>query len=1035
MTALMMRTVSPEQFRSRCVTLTIGDSISRDGLILMLRSIGYIREDPVSDVGEFSFRGGIVDVYSPSYETPVRIEFFGDEVESIRKFDPATQRSVGLIRDCEIVPMREMCPSPEQVEEWHRTAPEHWNEIRFAEQLSEMRQFTENGELFNGFEFLFPLVSPLTSGILDFLHSKGGAPRLILNEPDELESIVKQVWTRARESHQDCDLEGTLSLSPESFYFTADELKQVLDPLRPYRVEELATHGDTTQRFDFRPILPFKGKVQDVLEEVERARRASRHVVFVMRSKGMMERLAEIFREYEVGIAEVPRGFHASLANPLAVTTGRLVAGFSSQELGLHVITEPEVFGKAEESRRTEGRRLSDQVGAFISDFRDLHDGDFVVHLDHGIGVFRGLKQIGVGAQTGEFVILEYAGGGRLYVPVDRLDLIQKYSSAGGARPHVDRLGGTSWKKTKARIKKSMQDLAEDLLKLYAKREVSEGYAYAPDDELAREFEATFEYQETPDQAAAISSCKKDMESKRPMDRLICGDVGYGKTEVAMRAAFKAVNDGKQVAVLTPTTVLAFQHFGTFRERFKGFPVRIEMLSRFLGRQEQKEVVEKVELGMADILIGTHRLLSRDVKFNDLGLIIVDEEQRFGVAQKERLKKLKAHVDVLTLSATPIPRTLNMSLVGIRDLSIIETAPKDRIAIQTVVVKFSSQIIRSAIDLELKRSGQVFFLHNSVETINSMAQTIHRFVPEARVAVAHGQMAEEDLEKVMLDFLNHKSDVLVCTTIIENGLDIPRANTIIVNRADRFGLSQLYQLRGRVGRSNRRAYAYLLVSDEDRLTEDARKRLAAIKEFSDLGSGFRLAALDLEIRGAGNLLGGEQSGHIEAVGFELYMKLLEQTISELKGESTGEELRTSVDLRMDIQIPEYYIEDSNTRLWLYKRLSQINDEARLKSLREETLDRFGKYPKAVANLFEYARLRIFAQSLKLTAIERKGDKLRFKFREDTPVSPDTVIRLVGGDSSLNFSTDGALVASIDGAVPSALFERAFGILSALTDEQ
>ncbi len=1029
--SLMLRSADPDELSRRCLKATIGERISRDDLILQLRSMGYFHEDPVAGPGEFSFRGGIIDVFSPSYETPVRLEFFGDEIESIRHFDPSTQRSVGLIRDCEIVPMRELTPSADEIAQWNERAQRRWSEVRFAERLSELFQFTENGELFNGFEFLFPLVMPLSSTLFDYLAGRQQELVLVLSEPEELLSIVEDRWEKARQGYQDCDLEGIPALPPASLYLDWSRVEGWFEAFPTYRVEVLSSHPEEAERFDFRPVVSYRGRIQEVLKEIDQSRKADEQVIFVMHTEGMMERLAEIFREYEAGITVARSGFQEALLHPVAVTVGKLESGFSSAELGLRVITEKEVFGERE-VRRVE-RPSTEAVGTFISDFRDLREGDYVVHVDHGIGIFRGLQQIGVGDQNGEFVILEYVGGARLYVPVDRLDLIQKYASGTGSAPQIDRLGGTSWKKTKARIKKSMQHLAEELLKLYARREVARGHAFAPDDEMTREFDASFEYEETPDQAAAISACKHDMESEKPMDRLVCGDVGYGKTEVAMRAAFKAVNDGKQVALLAPTTVLAFQHYNTFQERFKGFPVKIGMLSRFVPRAAQKEVLAEAAGGTVDILIGTHRLLSRDVSFSDLGLIIVDEEQRFGVAQKERLKQLKAQIDVLTLSATPIPRTLNMSLVGIRDLSIIETAPKDRLAIQTVVVRFSHQIIESAIDLELKRNGQVFFLHNRVETIRAIAQKLRRIVPRARIGVAHGQMREDELEQVMLAFLRYEYDVLVCTTIIENGLDIARANTIVVNRADRFGLSELYQLRGRVGRSNRRAYAYLLVGDEGALSEDARKRLAAIKEFSDLGSGFRLAALDLEIRGAGNLLGGEQSGHIDAVGFELYVKLLEQAIRELKGEPETAKVHTTVDLRLDIQIPEHYIDDPNTRLWLYKRLSTVSEESRLDGLRDEVIDRFGRYPRAVANLFEYGKLRLIAERLKVTSIERKGSQVRLSFRDDTPLTPEMAVRLVQTRAGLNFSADGSLLASIDAGSAVEVLQRVSVVLEWLTN--
>jgi transcription-repair coupling factor (superfamily II helicase) len=1031
LSGLVHKTVPPEELQARCRPVVQGTPASRDALISDLRSLGYAREDPVSEVGEFSFRGGIVDVFPPAHPYPLRIEFFGDEVESIRQFDPATQRSVGRLPEAVILPMREICPTAAEIAEWQRRAPEYWREVRYAEALSELFQFTEAGELFNGFEYLFPLVIPTSATLLDFLPGDG-LTVVLEGTAAELRLNLEERWAAAAAGYQDCCLAGLPALPPSTFMLAPGELELVLGGREVFRLQEVSGEEQGVTVMDVRPAHHYHGRIQELLADLEDWRSRQERAVFVMPTEGMAQRLVDIFRDYDVVIPAAGDGFGRALQWSASVATGRVSAGFHAPRLGIHVLTEAEILG--ERAVQQPPRPRGESLGTFISDFRDLQPGDYVVHVDHGIGIFRGLERVGVGDRSAELMLIEYAGGSKLYVPLDRLELVQKYASGESARPQIDRLGGASWKRTKARIRKSVKALAEDLLKLYARREMSVGHAFSPDDALMHEFEEAFEYEETPDQRAAIEACKRDMESERPMDRLVCGDVGYGKTEVAMRAAFKAVNDGKQVAVLAPTTVLAFQHYNTFRERFQGFPVRIAMLSRFLSREQQREVVEQVRLGLVDILIGTHRILSRDLRFHDLGLIVVDEEQRFGVAQKERLKQLKAHVDVLTLSATPIPRTLNMSLVGIRDLSVIETAPKDRLAIQTVVVKYSPKVIRSAIDLELKRAGQVFFLHNSVETIYAMAQSLQEIVPEARFGVAHGQMEEDQLEQVMLDFLNYRYDVLVCTTIIENGLDIPRANTIIVNHADRFGLAQLYQLRGRVGRSNRRAYAYLLIAGEEVLTGDAKRRLSAIREFSDLGSGFRLAALDLEIRGAGNLLGGEQSGHIQAVGFELYVKLLEETIRELKGEPEPEEFRTVIDLRCDIQIPEHYIDDANQRLWLYKRLSTVPTLEKLELLRDEIVDRFGRYPRSVANLLDYTRLRLLAQPLRLASIERKGQQVRLAFRSDTPLAPERVVQVVRERPGVAFSTDGTLVASIPPGPPVEVLAGVKELLDRLLQE-
>ncbi len=1026
--SVLSRVPSPQEFMSTCLHLEVGGFFPLDHLLLVLRRSGYLREDPVSETGEFSHRGGIVDIFPPSYQNPVRIEFFGDEIESIREFDPSSQRSIQLLTDCQIIPMREFVPAEHDARRWQDASAEFWGEVRFAEALQEKWQFTEHGELYNGFEYLMPLVRPLGSTLFDYLGWEDRRPRAILLDPEKLteEAAARahRLSQRFEERHQD----GFLALPPRHLFVGWSEITKKLEQSETCQVHSLVVDDPSTPTFDFRVERKYHNNFRDLLKDQATWRQSGERALFVMSTLGKAERLLDILKEYDVLAHFSREGFSSTLASPLAITVGNLSQGFSSRRLGLHVLTDSNVFDETVQ-RASQARKPAkrDLTSPFLSDFRDLREGDCVVHVEHGIGRFRGLKRIGVAESEKEFVELVYRNDAKLYVPVDRLDLLQKFSGAGDSSPTLDRLGGTSWEKTKRRIKKSIRDLAEDLLKFYAKRELARGHAFSSDDALMAGVEDTFPYEVTPDQAQAIEDVKRDMESERPMDRLVCGDVGYGKTEVAMRAAFKAINDGYQVAILAPTTVLAFQHLTTFRERFEAFPVNVAMVSRFLNRKEQAEVLERAELGLTDILIGTHRLLSRDVHFNKLGLIVVDEEQRFGVSQKERLKKLKTEVDVLTLSATPIPRTLNMSMIGLRDLSIIETPPQDRLAIQTVVVRFSRDIIGSAIDLELKRKGQIFFVHNSIETIDSIAAMIQETAPDARVCVAHGQMPEQNLEQVMLRFLAYEYDVLVCTTIIENGLDIPRANTLIVNRADHFGLSQLYQLRGRVGRSNRRAYAYLLVPSQEVLTEQARKRLQAIREFSDLGAGFRIAALDLEIRGTGNLLGAEQHGHISQVGLDLYMSLLEHAVRELRGESPLSEVHTSIDLGLDIQIPEHYITDSRLRLRLYKRISAVSDSNTLEALKAETTDRFGKYPRAVSNLFRYTQLRLQAQHLRVLSIERQGRRVGLKFQNDTPIPVNGLISMVGREKGLSMSPDGRLLIDLESTTPA-------GILANLTEK-
>ena len=1005
--SLATRLPKPEKILAETIELEAGREIAPRRLLGRLKRIGYRGEDLVNEWGEFSKRGGIIDIFSVAKPHPVRLEFFGDQIESIREFAPGSQRSVRLIPHCQIVPACEMLIGEAELKRWHRQAPLHWNEIRFSEALEEKLQFTADGELFNGFEYLFPLTLKNPSNLLEYAGwSAARPPRVIWHKRQEIWEEFKRIQDKLEKDFKQRDLEGEPSLAPARLFLKTDSLKQLLGRFPSLELQKLT--GERTQVFDFRRERPYQNRMQDLLNDLQRWKKRGERTVMAMGSKGMSQRLVDVLREYEWNVDRLEGGLDQALASPTtAVIEGPVSSGFYSRELRLHLLTQHEVFGKDTSSPKVTAVGLQKVSGSFLSDFRDLKPNDHVVHIDHGIARFKGLKKIEVGRTLREFVELVYQGNSKLYVPVEHLHLLQKFSGS-EVTPQLDRLGGASWARTKKRIKKSVRRLAGDLLKLYAQREVSKGHAFSPDDALMREFEDAFEYQETPDQKAAIESVKRDMESERPMDRLVCGDVGYGKTEVAMRAAFKAVEDGRQAAVLAPTTVLAFQHLNTFDRRFRGFPVNIEMLSRFRSRAEQKRILEKTRLGLVDILIGTHRLLSKDVGFQRLGLIIVDEEQRFGVAQKEKLKRLKTQVDVLTLSATPIPRTLNMSMIGIRDLCLIQTPPKYRLAVQTAVVKFSRRIVASAIDLELKRSGQVFFLHNSVETIDSIAKLVKETVPEARVAVSHGQMPEKRLEEVMLAFLNYEIDVLVCTTIIENGLDIPRANTLIVNRADRFGLAQLYQLRGRVGRARRRAYAYLLIPSQETMSTVARKRLRAIREFSDLGSGFRVAALDLEIRGAGNLLGAEQHGHIASVGLELYLKLLREAMHELKGDVPQSAPETRVELRLDIRIPEHYIDDPNQRLWLYKRVASLKDEKSWESLKNETLDRYGKCPRSVANLFEYSRLRILAGNLGILSLQKKGTTVSAKFHPDTPLDVDQLMGLLVREERFSISPGGVL---------------------------
>jgi transcription-repair coupling factor (superfamily II helicase) len=1030
--AAATRLHSPQRFLNYCLMLKEGEELSPDMIRDHLFESGYVEDDPVTDPGEFSLRGGILDVFPSHLERPVRLEFFGDQIESIRIFDVESQRSVETVQTVEIIPMREYCIRRGLLREWAEKASSLWSEP-FMPHLEEELALARQGELFPAFEFLVPGVDPLDSNLFNYVRGY----RMIVVERDVLESTLEKHHAELYDRFLDRVEAQKPVLSPVQLYVPADDFREAIERFPRIEVEELGVSGAEapTVYLSSQATRKYHGNIRELISDLKKFRESEESLVLVFANLGRAERMNDILREYEIPAHLYRAGEPASASTAAAPESillgiGHLHTGYYLPAGNLRVLTGNDLFDESDIGLGSQKTKAA-QRNLFISDFRDLKPGDYVVHVDHGIGLFNGLKTIGLQeGSSKEFVLLTYQDGARLYVPVERLDLIQKYSSIGGARPTLDRLGGTSWAKTKSRIKKSMRDMAEELLKLYAQRQTIPGYSFSADTTWQREFEDAFEFELTRDQVDALDAVKNDMETPRPMDRLLCGDVGYGKTEVAMRAAFKAVMDGKQTAVLAPTTVLAFQHYNTLRQRFTAFPVKIQLLSRFRSPKEQKQVLEELELGRVDIIVGTHRLLSKDVIFKDLGLVVVDEEQRFGVSHKERLKAMKTRVDVLTLTATPIPRTLNMALLGLRDMSTIETPPKNRLAIQTSVLRYSPEVIRSAIEMELARNGQVYFVHNRVETIHTIAAKVQQLVPQARIGIAHGQMNERELEKIMLKFVQDDLDVLVATTIIENGLDIPRVNTIIVDRADLYGLSQLYQLRGRVGRSDRRAYAYLLIPSSEALSEVARKRLAAIREFSDLGTGFRVAALDLEIRGAGNLLGGEQHGHIEAVGFDLYCQLLERTVEELRGEKPEEEISTSINLNLDIRIPESYIADSSQRLRMYKRISSAATDEELNLLAQEMVDRFGPYTDQVDNLFHYARLRLDTLALQIQSIEKNKNQIFFRFVDQSKVSAEKLLKLVRQNKSARFSPQGLLTLE----VPDVPAERLFDSINQILDK-
>ena len=939
--AALTRVNRAEFYRQLTLVLRVHEEIPLDDLSAHLESVGYEKREPVEMAGEYSIRGGILDVFPPGGEQPVRVEFFGDEIESIRRFDPASQRSIHKLNECTLEPFTEFQKSRATLRDLSERMQEHG---------TRSRDLPMPGEAFAGWEALSSAVRRPEGTVLDFVQR----PLLVIDEPDLTAPAAGRLWIRLREAALDSVVEPADAMLEWEELVSRAGGTGILE----VRQLELAAPGAAGIHIASRPSLAFHGNLQIAIREAKTLLETGMQLAFFAPATGEIERLADIFSEYDVpfridlGGERAPEYLQQRVqgsTDAVALIRGDVPHGTVFPDVGLVLFGAEDLF----ESSEMVARPGKSHLGTFSADQFDLKPGDYVVHVQHGVGQFLGVREIAQGDAKGDYMLIEYAGGNKLYVPLARLDLVQRFRGEGESKPQLDKMGGGTWERTKTRIKTRMRDMAEELLKLYAARKMAQGFAFSSDSNWQREFEDAFEFTETVDQKTAIADIKRDMENPQPMDRLLCGDVGYGKTEVVMRAAFKALGDGKQVAVLAPTTVLAFQHYETFRKRFQPFPARVEMLSRFRNAKEIKATLEDLAAGKVDIAIGTHRLFSKDVEWKDLGLVIIDEEQRFGVRHKERLKDICKAVDAVAMSATPIPRTLHMSLLGLRDMSVIETPPKDRLSIHTVVSPFVPDLIRSAIELELARGGQVYFVHNRIDSIWMRAAMVQEMFPTIRIGVGHGQMPEAELEKVMLQFMRHEFDVFVSTTIVENGLDIPLANTIVIEQAERYGLSELYQLRGRVGRSNRRAYCYLLVEPDTELTEVARKRLAALKEFSDLGAGFKIAALDLELRGAGNLLGGEQHGHINAIGFDMYIRMLEEAVRELRGEEVAPEIHSAVNLGLDLRIPAAWIGDENQRLRAYRRIAQAADAEAREKVEQELADRYGPVPEDVrpASLF------------------------------------------------------------------------------------
>ncbi|MFC1869416.1 transcription-repair coupling factor, partial [Thermodesulfobacteriota bacterium] len=992
--AILFKIMPKEALVKALEYLEPGEEFSREDLLIRLETGGYLRTSLVEEVGDYSVRGGVIDIFPPLYSQPVRLEFWGDRLESIRHFDPVSQRSTGHLKEMTLLPSIEVIMDTENMKRARSMG-------RLPDQIIEGNGFPGQEAWLNHFypclDTLFEYFPP--DGLVTLMD-----PHRIESEKERFTAKVLTDTERYRSEARD---RGTPFPDTEGFILSEDELGSKLK--RCQRVDFSELNIEKRERsgrlLEIREIsgidddlevrLVGKGRVSmaPLAEKISEWMKIGGKVTLVCRTEQQAGRLKEILENYEVEVDEIVKNWYrASKRKMVSICLGRLSRGFAWPEIGAYVVSEDEIFGPKRASARTKKR--ADKGGIDWTSFSQLKVGDLVVHEDHGIGKYGGLIRMEVENKVNDFVLIGYAANDRLYTPADRISALQKYVGADEKNPKLDRLGGRSWNLAKQKAKKSVMEIAKQLVEIYALRKYREGFAFSRPDNYFREFEATFEHEETPDQTRAIDDVLSDMESDRPMDRLVCGDVGFGKTEVAIRAAFKAVLDGKQAAMLVPTTVLAEQHYETFSKRMKPYRVKVAVLSRFKNRAEQKEIIAKSRSGKIDVLIGTHRLLQKDVGFKDLGLLVIDEEQRFGVRQKERLKKYRALVDVLALTATPIPRTLHLSLMGVRDLSIIETPPEERLAIQSYLSQYDEATIKRAIEDEIERGGQVFFVHNRVRTIGDVADRLIKLVPKARFAIAHGQMKSRELEETMIRFLQREIDVLVCTTIIESGLDIPSSNTIIINEVDRLGLSQIYQLRGRVGRSAENAYAYLLLSRDSMMTREAEKRLKALMDFSHLGAGINLAMHDLKIRGGGNILGFSQSGHIAAIGYELYLKLTERAVAELKGEGWHEEINPEINVAISAYLPKEYISDIDVRLNLYRRLSGLSEESDLKVMAEEMRDRFGSPPEEVSNLLNVMHVRLEMKKKGVSRLDVARDFLLFAFSSYTAIDPEKLVKMV-----------------------------------------
>lgn len=1048
--ALLNKLVPLKELERHVIRLQAGAPLNLEQLKKKLVALGYERNDWVDGVGQFAVRGGILDIFPMSFDCPYRVELWGDEIDSIRSFDVESQRSIENVETLCIYPAAEMILEENRIEKGlaklrqeHKVCAKKWKDAfqteAYARLNREMETLKEELQNFHSAMGIDSYIGAFYEELESFLSYMPADTMILVDEPDRVMERASACQIEFRESMVSRIEGGYILPSQADILFDYREIAgriatrdAVLFSILSRAESEF--YPQTKLNFDTKMVPAYHHNFEMLLKDIKRWKKEKYRILLFSPSRTRGERLAGDLMNQEINCFYQDNRDRVLDESEMMITSGRLKAGFYVPDIRLVVLSEGDIFGQRKTRTRSKRRPL--YSGEKVNSFDDLNIGDYVVHERHGLGVYLGIEKVEVDRIVKDYIVIEYSGGAKLFILASQLDLIQKYSSKEGKKPKLNKLGGSEWEKTKSRVKGQVQNIARELVDLYAIRQAREGYAYSKDTVWQKEFEEMFPFEETDDQLKAIEETKADMESSKIMDRLICGDVGYGKTEIAIRAAFKAVQDGKQVAYLVPTTILAQQHYNTFRERMQDFPIAIGMLSRFLSAKEQKKTLEDLKKGQLDIIIGTHRLLSKDLDYSNLGLLIIDEEQRFGVSHKEKIKQMKKDVDVLTLTATPIPRTLHMSLIGIRDMSLLEEPPVDRKAIQTYVLEYNPELVKEAINRELSRGGQVYYVYNRVNTIADVAAELSRIVPDIRIAVAHGQMQEQELENVMYAFINREVDVLVTTTIIETGLDIANVNTMIIHDAENFGLSQLYQLRGRVGRSDRTAYAFLMYKRDKLLKETAEKRLKAIREFTDLGSGFKIAMRDLEIRGAGNLLGADQSGHMAAVGYDLYCKMLNDAILRQKGEVPKEEFATSVELPVDAYIPASYVKNEMVKLELYKRISGVWSDEDYEDMLDELTDRFGDPPYEVVNLLTVAKLKAKAHEAQILSVTYKNAQVHIEMAADVRVKMELLdaflakylnnIRVVAG-------TNAGFVIDLEKKSMKSFLEELEGIVSDINE--